>query len=91
MKGIQKAAAELSAKEGLIFSKLKRFQDVSIAALFHTAWPKETATKRRQQQRIGAVLATLNRKIGYYDLKVVPGVQRGTYRLIRVIDRYIGP
>ena len=61
-----------------------------INALYDRVWPQhknDQTALRFRQQRLGAVIATLNKKIAHYDLTVRPGTDRGTYALYRVLDR----
>lgn len=74
----------------LLFDMLRSFHSVAIEKLHKELWPSgiwtPTLTPRVQQQRVGAVVCMLNKKLGVHDLRVLPGNERRTYRLVRVID-----
>ena len=76
--------AKLSPSESKIVNKLTGNGDVAIKALFRALrgrWPTEEETNRRQQQVLGWTISRANRKL--HGAKIVPGVKRGTYRMIK--------
>ena len=82
----------LSPLEAIVFRELKNFDDVAIRRIYTALHPHLKTTvkqQRQQQQKIGAIVSTMNFKIGYYDLKVAPGKARGTYRLYRIIEKLL--
>jgi len=88
MRNEKKMMADMTPKSKQLFSVMKDFREHDIAKLFHKLWPAEHGlNRRRQQQRVGAVIHPVNKVLGFYDLRILPGNTRGTYRLVRVRDR----
>lgn len=81
--------SELTPLQYRVFVRLNENfgQDVYIAALYVAAYPDRpqdvaTLTPRQMQQRLGAVIAKLNRRI-QPSARVVPGNLKRTYRIER--------
>jgi len=90
MRNERKIAAELSPMAARLFKRLCRHREQDIDVLFAVLWPAEKGfTKRERQQRLGAIISLANKKLGYYDLRILPGRARGTYQITYVLDRLI--
>ena len=86
---IARQLAPLNAK---LFLCLARTREASIDDLFARLYPADVnriTGRRARQQRLGALITQINRKIGYYDLKILPGRARGTYQICYVLDKPI--
>ena len=78
------SSADLSPSESKIVNKLADDGEVAIKALFRALrgrWPTEDEPHRRQQQIVGSIISRTNRKLK--KTKIVPGIRRGTYRMIK--------
>ena len=76
--------ARFTPFESLIVNKLSGKGDVAISALFralYRRWPSPEEPNRKQQQYVVAVTSRANRKLKGW--KIVPGIKRGTYRMIK--------
>ena len=77
----------LSGVQAALLNKLSSNGDVRISTLFVMLKKRRPApheTLRRQQQAISMVITRTNRKLKAHRMRVVPGVRRGTYRLIHL-------
>jgi len=79
---------ELSDREARLVNKLSGHGDVAIKILFRVTrgrWPDPEAEPRRiQQQYIGVNISRANLKLKKESQRIVPGIKRGTYRLIKI-------
>lgn len=79
----------LSDTQQRLYDKLRYNGDVPINVLFRTAtrsWPPPTMSVSTTQQRLSPYLIRLRRKLAPYNITIVPGVRRGTYRLAKIDD-----
>lgn len=78
----KRARKKLQPIPAAMFDLLKSGRNVSIERLakclsaYDPNW-----TSRETQQRVGAHIVHINRAIGPYDHRVVPGNPRGSYQL----------
>ncbi len=79
---------ELTSSEARLVNKLSGHGDVAIKILFRVMkgrWPDATTEPNRiQQQAIGACISRANIKLKKEQQRIVPGIRRGTYRLIKI-------
>ena len=79
---------KLSPSEAAIFRALVRGQEAEIMNLHKLLYPaSKDPVLRDCQQRLGSFVSTANKKLRQHDLRIVPGQARGTYKLIRLLDR----
>ena len=79
--------AALSVHENKFVNKLSESGDVKIATLFSLRYgrvPMAHESNRHQQQFISATISGANRKLADRGLKIVPGLRRRTYRMVRI-------
>lgn len=72
----------LTPQEQQLYDCLVGKSDVFIEDIFETLWPdKEINNFRTKQQRIGSLIARVNKKLAARNLLIQPGEARRTYRL----------
>ncbi len=66
-----------------LYDALKSGKDVTVTDLHNALYPDADATEQRlAQQRLGAPITKLNRRLKSYAYAIRPGRARGTYALV---------
>ena len=84
MRGEKEVRKRLKVSDQPVWDLLHRGNLVTVEALFDARYsdpPFSGFSRRRKQQYIGKIISDINKQLGVFDHRIVPGRPRGTYVL----------
>jgi len=88
MRGEKEVCKRIKESDQALWALLRRGHNVSVEALFAARYsdpPFSGFSLRRKQQYVGKIISDINKQLGVFDHRIVPGKPRGTYVLRSIV------